>query len=109
MHVCQFYNPSPFAVIADEYLDQFVRASPLLWLPCLMPINMDMLFALFGAFFYGYGTYLHWGFELSYPDAHHSWINTSFHHYAHHAVGSKTRAVHTGFFFQLWCVLLRLV
>jgi lathosterol oxidase len=40
----QFFNPTPFAVIADEYLDQFVRALPLIILPALMPINMDLLF-----------------------------------------------------------------
>ncbi|CAF4055208.1 unnamed protein product [Rotaria sp. Silwood2] len=40
----QFYNPTPFAVIADEYFDQLVRASPLLLLPAIMPINMDLLF-----------------------------------------------------------------
>ena len=31
-----FYNPSPFAVIADEYFDQFVRSTPLLLLPLAM-------------------------------------------------------------------------
>jgi lathosterol oxidase len=41
----QFYNPSPFAVIADEYLDQIVRALPLLVIPMVIPVNMDMLFA----------------------------------------------------------------
>ncbi|CAF4347234.1 unnamed protein product [Rotaria socialis] len=40
----QFFNPTPFAVIADEYLDQLVRASPLLFLPTMMPINMNLLF-----------------------------------------------------------------
>ena len=40
----QFFNPTPFAVIADEYLDQFVRALPLIILPILMPVNMDLLF-----------------------------------------------------------------
>ena len=40
----QFYNPTPFAVIADEYFDQFVRALPLVVLPMLMPMNMDLLF-----------------------------------------------------------------
>jgi hypothetical protein len=24
-----FYNPSPFAVIADEYIDQFIRSTPM--------------------------------------------------------------------------------
>ena len=39
-----FYNPSPFAVIADEYVDQFVRSTPLFLLPVIMPINIDLMF-----------------------------------------------------------------
>ena len=35
-----FSNPSLFAVIADDYLDQCVRAAPMLVLPALFPINM---------------------------------------------------------------------
>ena len=56
-----FYNPSPFAVIADDMLDQFVRSAPLLLLPLLVPVNIDLLFFTFVGFFYLYGTYLHWG------------------------------------------------
>jgi hypothetical protein len=62
-----FSNPSPFAVIADDLLDQLIRSAPLLLIPLIMPINMDLLFLTYGAFFYGYGVYLHWGFELRYP------------------------------------------
>jgi lathosterol oxidase len=43
-HHHKFYNPSPFAVIADEAPDQLVRALPLLVLPIVMPMNMDLLF-----------------------------------------------------------------
>ena len=39
-----FHNPSPFSVIADEPVDQIFRASPLLLIPIIMPINMDLLF-----------------------------------------------------------------
>lgn len=67
-----FSNPSPFAVIADEVVDQFVggpqsgdlrvhrhrllcwahprcqvRSAPLLFIPILVPINIDMLFVMF--------------------------------------------------------------
>jgi len=98
----QFYNPSPFAVIADEYVDQFVRSIPLLLIPIIMPINMDMLFLQYGLFFYGYGVYLHLGFELEYPDAHHSWLNTAFQHYLHHAISIFDKPYHTGFFFKCW-------
>lgn len=100
-----FYNPSPFAVIADEWLDQFVRATPLLLFPLIAPVNIDMLFFMFSTFFYGYGVYLHWGFELEYPDAHHPIINTSFQHYLHHARSIKNRPYHTGFFIKAWDIL----
>jgi lathosterol oxidase len=97
-----FSNPSPFSVIADDHLDQFIRSAPLLFIPMLMPINMDLLFLTYGAFFYGYGVYLHWGYELRWPDAHHPWINTSFQHYLHHARSTLNKPYHTGFFFKAW-------
>lgn len=97
-----FWNPSPFAVIADEYVDQFVRSFPLILFPMLIPINIDMMFFQFGLFFYGYGVYLHLGYEFAWPNAHHPWINTSFQHYLHHAISSKNRPLHTGFFFKIW-------
>ena len=89
-------------MIADDLLDQLIRSAPLLLIPLIMPINMDLLFLTYGAFFYGYGVYLHWGFELRYPDAHHPWINTSFQHYVHHARSTFEKPMHTGFFFKLW-------
>eukprot|EP01037_Dinobryon_pediforme_P024406 gene24406-26193_t len=55
LHHHRFYNPSPFAVIADEYLDQFVRTWPMVILPAITPINMDLLFVIFATLFYGYG------------------------------------------------------
>ncbi|CAF1130883.1 unnamed protein product [Adineta steineri] len=98
----QFYNPSPFSVIAEDYIDQIIGSSPLLLIPIFVPINIDLLFFQFAIFFYGYGVYLHWGHELSYPDAHHSVLNTSFQHYLHHAISTKNRPYHTGFFFKIW-------
>ena len=97
-----FANPSPFSVIADDHVDQLIRSAPLLFLPMLMPINMDLLFLTYGAFFYGYGVYLHWGFELSWLDAHQPIINTSFQHYVHHARSTLNKPMHTGFFFKVW-------
>ncbi len=97
-----FFNPSPFAVIADGWVDQFFRATPMLIFPLLMPVNIDMLFFTYAAFFYGYGVYLHWGYELRWPDAHHPWINTSFQHYLHHASSTLNKPYSTGFFFKLW-------
>ncbi len=40
----QFFNPTPFAVIAEDYIDQIIGASPLIVIPILIPINMDLLF-----------------------------------------------------------------
>jgi len=97
-----FSNPSPFAVIADDYVDQLVRSAPLLFIPMLMPINMDLLFFTYGAFFYGYGVYLHWGYELSWLSAHQRFVNTSFQHYVHHARSTLHKPMHTGFFFKIW-------
>jgi len=101
-HHHQFSNPSPFAVIADEYLDQFIRAAPLVIIPLVMPINMDLMFLQYAVMFYAYGVYLHWGFESEYPDAHHPVLNSSFQHYLHHAISVKNKPLHTGFFFKLW-------
>eukprot|EP00729_Bicosta_minor_P005281 gene5281-20501_t len=46
-HHHHFPNPTPFAVIADEYVDMFVRALPLLVFPLFVPINLDMMFFQF--------------------------------------------------------------
>ena len=97
-----FFNPSPFAVIADEYVDMFMRSSPMLFIPLLVPMNMDLLFGTFAVFFYGYGTFIHWGYESPYLDAHNPVINTPYHHYCHHAVSSRKTTYYTGFFFKIW-------
>eukprot|EP00933_Yihiella_yeosuensis_P050891 TRINITY_DN48696_c0_g1_i1.p1 TRINITY_DN48696_c0_g1~~TRINITY_DN48696_c0_g1_i1.p1 ORF type:complete len:299 (+),score=53.10 TRINITY_DN48696_c0_g1_i1:181-1077(+) len=102
----RFYNPSPFAVIADEAVDQLVRASPMLVFPMIAPVNMDVLFGIYTLILYFYGVYLHCGYELEWPDAHHPWINSSFQHYIHHAVGAVGKPVHTGFFVKFWDLLV---
>jgi len=90
-HHHKFYNPTPFAVIADEYIDQFVRTLPMVILPCLMHMNIDLLFGIFATLFYGYGVYLHWGYESAYLTAHNKVFNTAYHHYIHHAISAKGR------------------
>jgi len=40
----QFFNPTPFSVIAEDYIDQIVGSSPLFILPLIFPINVDLLF-----------------------------------------------------------------
>merc|ERR1712100_309025 len=101
-HPPLFFNPSPFAVIADEFVDQFVRSAPLLIFPCLMPLNIDLMFAEYFVFFYIYGCYLHWGYELEWPDAHHPIMNTAFQHYCHHAKAIIGKPYHCGFYFKCW-------
>eukprot|EP01038_Epipyxis_sp_PR26KG_P007139 gene7139-9740_t len=101
-HHHMFWNPSPFSVIADEWADQLVRTLPLIILPAIMPTNMDLLFGLFSLLFYGYGVYLHWGFESKYLSAHNPIFNTAYHHYIHHAVSAIGRPYYTGFFFKIW-------
>jgi len=98
-----FYNPSPWAVIADEPGDQFMRALPLLIYPLLLPINIDLMFGVFGVFFYAYGVYIHSGFEFAWLDAHNRLtINTSYHHYLHHSKSIRNKPYATGFMFQMW-------
>ena len=63
---------------------------------------MDLLFFTYGAFFYFYGVYLHCGYELEYPDAHHPILNTSFQHMCHHSKSLNKLPYHTGFFLKIW-------
>jgi Delta7-sterol 5-desaturase len=101
-HHHAFYNPSPFAVIADDWTDQFCRTLPLVFIPLLCPINMDLLFAIYTILFYGYGVYLHGGYEHPSLSAHQPIFNTSYHHYTHHAISAIGRPIYTGFFIKLW-------
>lgn len=97
-----FFNPSPFAVIADEWIDQLMRSLPLFLIPLVMPVNMDMLFFTYAVFFYFYGVYLHSGHELESLSAHNKYFNTSFQHYCHHAKSLMNKPYHCGFFIKLW-------
>lgn len=101
-----FFNPSPFSVIADEAVDQFMRSTPLLIFPLVMPINMDLLFSTYLVFFYCYGVALHWGFESDFLSAHQSIVNGPYEHYYHHALSSAKSPIYCGFFFKLWDSLL---
>ena len=98
----QFYNPSPFAVIADDFVDQVFRAGPMFVYPMLMPVNIDLMFAQWGTLFYIYGTYLHWGFESKYISAHNKVLNTAYDHHLHHRLSIKNKAIRTGFFLKIW-------
>jgi len=101
-HHHEFFNPSPFSVIADEWIDQLIRSSPLLIFPLLLPVNLDVLFFQFAFFFYVYGVYLHCGYELKWISPHNKYINTSFQHYVHHAKSLMNKPYHCGFFVKVW-------
>ena len=66
------------------------------------PINIDVLFLQFGLQFYGYGVYLHWGYESKYLSSHNPVLNTSFQHYCHHAKSLMNTPYHCGFHFKIW-------
>jgi hypothetical protein len=51
MHKNEFYNPSPLAVIAGEYIGKPVRSTPLLVLSMLLPVTMGSLFGSLSAEF----------------------------------------------------------
>jgi lathosterol oxidase len=97
-----FFNPSPFSVVADEFVDQFFRALPLVLFPIVMPTNLDVLWFTFSILFYGTGVYHHSGYELKWPNAHTGFFNTSYHHYLHHSISINKKPYHCGFFFQAW-------
>eukprot|EP01062_Namystynia_karyoxenos_P056741 TRINITY_DN47660_c0_g1_i1.p2 TRINITY_DN47660_c0_g1~~TRINITY_DN47660_c0_g1_i1.p2 ORF type:complete len:325 (+),score=107.74 TRINITY_DN47660_c0_g1_i1:88-975(+) len=101
-HHHTFPNPTPFAVIADEPVDQFVRTLPVLVLPMVAPINMDMLFGSYAVLFYFHGIFQHWGYELSWPDAHHPFLNDSYHHHLHHARSLPGKPMHCCFLLKTW-------
>uniref|UniRef100_A0A0G4G417 Fatty acid hydroxylase domain-containing protein n=1 Tax=Chromera velia CCMP2878 TaxID=1169474 RepID=A0A0G4G417_9ALVE len=106
-HHHKFFNPTPWAVIADEPPDQIMRSLPLLVLPFVFRMNVDVLFFTFAAFFYVYGIYLHSGYECDWiVRSDNPVVNTSFQHYMHHYAGGRKHACHTGFFFKFedWVV-----
>lgn len=103
----RYFNPSPFAVIADDFIDQLVRSLPMLLFPMLFRVNIDLLFCVFALLFYGYGTVLHWGYEselevLGVHGAIGSRLNGSAEHYLHHATASFGTPIYCGFFFRIW-------
>ena len=63
---------------------------------------MDVMFFTYGAFFYAYGVYLHWGYESPLLSAHNPIFNTAFQHYCHHAKAILNKPYHCGFFFKIW-------
>jgi len=67
-----------------------------------MPLDVDMVYIATGVITMGWGMYLHCGHELAMIPHDHPILNTSFQHYAHHAISVKNKPYHTGFFVKLW-------
>ena len=112
----KFFNPTPFGVIADDCLDQVLRAMPLLFLPLVIPtLNVAVLGLVF-AFDLWYGILLHGGHEnltarhiadacerVAGTDV----INTPLNHFLHHAISGRSSPVYCGFYVTCWDKLFR--
>jgi len=95
----RYYNPSPFAVIADDAPDEIARGSPLFLLPMLFPVNLELLLLQFVLVFNIYGTMIHTGIDWSFIRIHNQWIlNTPYHHHIHHALSVKKKTITYWFF-----------
>jgi lathosterol oxidase len=102
-HHHKHYNPTPFAVIADEWWDNLWRAFPLFAFPLVFRMNIEVLWYTFSIFFYAYGIYLHCGYEADWiVSTKNPLVNTSFQHYIHHATGRRKTPCHCGFFIKTW-------
>jgi len=97
-----FFNPTPFAVVADNPIDQFFRAAPMLFFPLIVPANMDMVFTTFAILFYFNGLIQHSGHEIYFIDGHSQLFLTAYHHYLHHAKSTVYRPFYNGQFIQFW-------
>jgi sterol desaturase/sphingolipid hydroxylase (fatty acid hydroxylase superfamily) len=85
-HHHRYSNPTPFGVMADQPLDMFLKASPILWIPFLFPIWDVALVGTFALMNFAYGTYLHAGFDPPWmPSPHSRYLVSAWHHNEHHA------------------------
>jgi sterol desaturase/sphingolipid hydroxylase (fatty acid hydroxylase superfamily) len=85
-HHHRYSNPTPFGVMADQPMDMFIKASPILWIPFLFPIWDVALIGTFAIMNFAYGTYLHAGFDPPWMTSPHSrFLVSSWHHNEHHA------------------------
>ncbi len=85
-HHHRYANPTPFGVMADQPVDMFIKASPLLWIPFLFPIWDMALLGTFATMNFAYGTYLHAGFDPPWmPSPHSRFLVSAWHHNEHHA------------------------
>jgi sterol desaturase/sphingolipid hydroxylase (fatty acid hydroxylase superfamily) len=107
-HHHKYYNPTPFGTIADYPFDNIMRSLyPIIDYSvafCVvgLPLDVDIVYIAAGIINMGWGMYLHCGHELAAIPYDHPFLNTSFQHYAHHAVSVKNKPYHTGFFVKAW-------
>jgi lathosterol oxidase len=85
-HHHRYSNPTTFGVMADQPVDMFIKASPLLWIPFLFPIWDVALIGTFATMNFLYGIYLHAGFDLPWmPSPHSRYLVSAWHHNEHHS------------------------
>jgi sterol desaturase/sphingolipid hydroxylase (fatty acid hydroxylase superfamily) len=85
-HHHRYSNPTSFGVMADQPLDMFIKASPIVWIPLLFPIWDVALIGTFATMNFLYGTYLHAGFDPPWmPSPHSRFLVSAWHHNEHHA------------------------
>ena len=89
-HHHRYSNPTPFGVMADQPIDMFIKASPILWIPFLFPIWDVALIGTFATVNFVYGIYLHAGFDPPFmPSPHSRYLVSGWHHNEHHAGSLK--------------------
>jgi sterol desaturase/sphingolipid hydroxylase (fatty acid hydroxylase superfamily) len=85
-HGGPYSNPSTLGVMADQPLDMFLKASPILRIPFLFPVWDVALVGTFAIMNFIYGTYLHAGFDFPFmPSPHNRFLVGSWHHNDHHS------------------------
>ncbi len=85
-HHHRYSNPTPFGVMADQPVDMFIKASPIIWIPFLFPILDVALIGTFASMNFLYGTYLHAGYDPPWmPSPHSRFMLSAWHHNEHHA------------------------
>lgn len=100
------YNPSPFAGNSDSIPQCFFRSIPCVLIPLLMPVNLDVMFAvrlILCPTCWSTG-YLHCGFEFEGQDNHFNstLFFTNYHHNIHHTKSRGKNMYNLGAWLQVW-------
>lgn len=100
------YNPTPFAGNSDSIPQCFFRSIPCVLIPLLIPVNLDVLFAvrlLLCPTCWMTG-YLHCGFEFKQQDNHFNsrLFFTNYHHNVHHTKSKGKAVCNIGAWLQIW-------